>query len=48
VTLDLWSIRGLHQKFIRWRGRQTLADRALLEVENGWFAGERQIAPTRP
>jgi hypothetical protein len=44
TTLDLWSIRGLHQKFIRWRGRQTLADRALLEVENGWFAGERQIA----
>lgn len=42
-TLDLWSIRGIHQRFVRWRARQAGPANARLEVENGWFAGERQL-----
>lgn len=41
--LDLWSIRGLHQKFVRWRAREAGAEHARLAVENGWFAGERKL-----
>lgn len=46
-TLDLWTIRGLHQRFVRWLRRDTDQASATLEVENGWFAGERKIATER-
>lgn len=40
---DLWTIRGLLQKFVRWTARETKPESARLGVENGWFAGERRI-----
>lgn len=42
-TLDLWTGRGIRQQFVRWRRRQAQADRAVLEVENGWFVGPRKV-----
>jgi hypothetical protein len=41
-TYDVWAVRGMHQRFVRWRSRRLMADRAVLAVENGWFAGERK------
>ena len=40
---DLWAIRGIHQKFVRWTAREAGPDQARLGVENGWFAGERKV-----
>ncbi len=42
-TYDLWTIVGIHQKFVRWIRRQTLPDEAVLCVENGWFIGGRKV-----
>ncbi len=42
-TYDLWTIRGIHQKFVRWKAREARPDTARLAVENGWFVGDRQV-----
>jgi len=42
-TLDLWAIHGLHQRFVRWGRREVGVWGARLEIENGWFAGERKL-----
>lgn len=42
-TYDLWTIRGIHQKFIRWTEQRTLPDQAVLGVDNGWFIGDRKV-----
>ncbi|MDW8354990.1 MAG: DUF6807 family protein, partial [Bryobacterales bacterium] len=42
-TYDLWTIRGLRQKFLRWTQRQTGVETARLGVENGWFVEDRQV-----
>jgi hypothetical protein len=42
-TYDLWTIRGIHQKFVRWKAREARRDTARLAVENGWFVGDRQV-----
>ena len=41
-THDVWAVKGMYQRFVRWKARQALADRAVLVVENGWFVGERK------
>lgn len=41
--LDLWSIHGIHQKFVRWIEKKTSRRQARLSVENGWYAGERKV-----
>lgn len=40
---DLWSIDGIHQKFVRWTTRKTGPDKAVLGVENGWYVGDKKI-----
>lgn len=40
---DLWSLRGIHSRFVRWRQRETDEDSIMFAVENGWFAGETKI-----
>jgi len=40
---DLWTIRGIHQKFVRWIAREAVPALARLAVENGWYAGERKL-----
>lgn len=41
--LDLWGIKGIHQKFVRWVEKSTAGDQARLGVENGWYAGDRVV-----
>lgn len=40
---DLWTIRGIRQKFLRWTRREAGAEVARLGVENGWFVDDRQV-----
>jgi hypothetical protein len=40
---DLWTIRGIHQQFVRWTRRETGPHSATLAVENGWFVGDRKV-----
>ena len=41
---DLWSARGeLRQVFGRWLAREVGVGNAKLGIENGWFAGDKQL-----
>lgn len=42
-TYDVWTLRGMYQKFIRWTARRALPEEAVLGVENGWFVGDRKV-----
>lgn len=44
---DLWMGCDISQKFVRWIERKCEADSAVLEVENGWFVGERKVMDER-
>jgi len=46
-TYDLWTIGGIHQRFIRWVERRSDAREAVLGVENGWYVGERKVVDER-
>src|SRR5688500_8429387 len=37
---DLWSLRGIHSRLVRWLQRETDNDSILFAVANGWFPGE--------
>jgi hypothetical protein len=41
--LDLWSLHGIQERFLRWRARGISGSAARLEIEDGWFAFERQV-----
>ena len=43
-SLSLWDIYRINQRFERWTVRQTGPVFARLEVENGWYAGEKKVA----
>ncbi len=40
---DSWSLHGIRHRFQRWLRQETKTDVAILAVENGWFAGGKQI-----
>jgi Methane oxygenase PmoA/Concanavalin A-like lectin/glucanases superfamily len=40
---DQWSLRDLASEFQRWTARDVSPNEALLGIENGWFAGGRQV-----
>lgn len=40
---DLWSLRGIQQRFVRWIDRKAGKDLAGFSVENGWFVDGRKI-----
>jgi hypothetical protein len=40
---DSWSIRGIRTEFQRWVAQETKPDLAVLAMENGWFAGDKQV-----
>jgi len=42
-TYDPWGCVGMQQRFKRWIARETKPDCAVLEVENGWFIGDRSV-----
>ncbi|MCS7315421.1 MAG: DUF6807 family protein [Bryobacterales bacterium] len=46
-TRDLWTLRGIEHRFVRWHAREVFPDRARLEVENGWFVEDRQVLRER-
>lgn len=46
-TRDLWSLRGVEHRFLRWHAREVFPDRARLEIENGWFTEDRQVLRER-
>lgn len=39
---DLWSLRGVEQRFQRWIERDTKSP-AVLAVQNGWHTGEKEV-----
>ena len=44
AELDSWNVKsGLETRFGKWTAKETCSDRALLGVENGWFAGDKQV-----
>jgi len=40
---DLWTIRGIRQKFERWTSLDVKAKHAVLGVQNGWYIGDRKV-----
>ena len=40
---DLWGLKGIEQRFVRWSARDITTNGATLGVENGWFIGERKV-----
>jgi len=44
---DLWTIKGIHQKFERWLERKPGEAAAILGVENGWYVGDEKIMQER-
>jgi len=44
---DLWMLKGIEQRFVRWLTRETRADAALLGIENGWYIGASKVMQER-
>ncbi|MBM4095029.1 MAG: hypothetical protein FJ276_37310 [Planctomycetes bacterium] len=44
---DLWVYSNIQQRFVRWLHQETGPVAAVVGVENGWFAGEKQVATER-
>ncbi|MBI5799150.1 MAG: PmoA family protein [Verrucomicrobia bacterium] len=40
---DLWALKGIEHRFVRWLARDAGASGATLGVENGWFVGSRKV-----
>ena len=40
---DVWMVKEFHQRFVRWKARDTDGPQARLAIENGWFDGERKF-----
>jgi hypothetical protein len=41
--VDSWHYRNFSYKFHRWLGKETTPNHARLGVENGWYAGDKQV-----
>ena len=44
---DLWAIRDIGKKFVRWIARETGEEAARLAVENGWYVEDREVVRER-
>lgn len=44
---DLWDLRRIEQRFVRWLDRQAGSTSASLGVENGWYVGDRKVMTER-
>jgi len=41
---DIWTVKGTFQdRFVAWKAKETSDSQAKLDVENGWFDGERKF-----
>ncbi|MBN2577568.1 MAG: PmoA family protein [Pirellulales bacterium] len=46
-SYDLWMAQGIRQDFVRWLGRDVGPVAAVLDVENGWFVGDKKVMVER-
>ena len=44
---DLWMLKGVEQRFVKWLARDARSDGAMLAVENGWYVGDRKVVEER-
>jgi len=42
-TYDLWTIKGILDRFEKWEIRKAGRDKAVLAVQNGWYVGDRKV-----
>src|SRR5574340_271891 len=42
-TYDVWTVKDMKQRFVRWKKREAGAKSARLAVENGWYLGDRRV-----
>jgi hypothetical protein len=42
-SYDLWMSRGIRQDFVRWIKREAGPVAAVLDVDNGWFVGNKKV-----
>lgn len=42
-TYDLWTIRGIQDRFEKWERRKPEKDKAVLAFEDGWYVGDRKV-----
>jgi hypothetical protein len=40
---DIWTVKNFQQRFVRWKARETGESQARLDVQNGWFDGDRRF-----
>ena len=40
---DLWKMKGIEIKFVKWTAKEAEASQAVLGIENGWYTGDRKI-----
>lgn len=42
-TYDLWTIRGILDRFEKWESKKAGKDKAVLAVQDGWYVGDRRV-----
>ena len=42
-TCDLWTIKGILDRFERWERQKAGKNSAVLAVQNGWYVGDRKV-----
>jgi hypothetical protein len=40
---DLWMLKGIEHRFQKWIAREATSKGATLQLENGWFVGDRNV-----
>jgi len=46
-TYDLWQGTGMDDRFVAWMKKEAGPKSAVVEVENGWFVGEKKVMAER-
>lgn len=42
-TYDLWTIKGILDRFEKWERKKAGGNSAVLAVQNGWYVGDRKV-----
>jgi hypothetical protein len=42
-TYDLWTIKGILDRFEKWERKQAGENSAVLSIQNGWYVGDRKV-----
>jgi type 1 glutamine amidotransferase len=42
-TYDLWTIRGILDRFEKWERQEAGKDKAVLAFQDGWYVGDRKV-----